>query len=162
MPSECPRCGQRAGVKQLEATPEAAWYSCDTCRYVWKGPGVDAFAYIVCSRAVKVQPVLERHPAGAPRAPRFAIDLPLRFRAPGDQDWQDATTENISRSGLLFRTGRRLTPRTAVEIVLEVPNAVPGGPPDDVVCLGDVVRAHGANGDNSVAVAVGNYRLRAF
>ena len=49
-----------------------------------------------------------------------------------------------------------------MEIVLEVPNAVPGGPPDDVVCLGDVVRAHGANGDNSVAVAVGNYRLRAF
>jgi len=162
LPSECPRCGQRSGVKPLEATPVAAWYSCDTCRHVWRGPGLDAFAYIVCSRAVTVRPVPERHPRGAARAPRFAVDLPLRYRVPGDDDWQDAVTENISRSGVLFRTERPLPPRTAVEMVLEVPNPVPGGPPDDVVCLGDVVRAHSVNGDNAVAVAVGNYRLRAF
>lgn len=160
MASECPRCGQRTGIQQLEATPESAWYACETCRYVWQGPGLDAFAHVVCSRAITVRPVTERRPAGVPRAPRFAVDLPVKYRTSSDRDWQDAVTENVSRSGILFRSRRRLRPRTAVELVLEVPSAVAGAPPDDVACLGDVVRSEAVNGDSSVAVAVGNYRLR--
>ncbi len=38
---------------------------------------------------------------------------------------------------------------------------MPGAPPKDVTCLGDVVRTAGAGGEHAIAVAVGDYRLRA-
>jgi hypothetical protein len=161
MAPDCPRCGQQAGVKQLEATPESAWFTCRTCGYVWRGPGTDAFAFIVCSRGLTVRPVQELRPSGEPRAPRFAVDLPVRYRAAADADWQEAVTENISRSGVLLRAPRQLRPRTAIELVIKVPSPVPGAPPEDVTCLGDVVRTAGANGTHAIAVAVGDYRLRA-
>lgn len=159
----CPRCGQTSTVERLEATPESTWFLCRACRYVWRGPGDDAFAFIVCSRAVSAQPVREPHPVpGRPRAPRFAVNLPMRYRTPSDTTWRPAVTENISRSGVLFRTDRPPSLRTAVEIVLEVPSLLPGAAPGDVVCLGDVVREEpGTDGPSAVAVAVGNYRLKA-
>jgi hypothetical protein len=162
MAPECPSCGQHAGVQHLEATPESAWFSCQTCGYVWRGPGINAFAFIVCSRSLTVRPVQELRPLGEPRAPRFAVGLPVRYRAAADADWQEAVTENISRSGVLLRAPRQLRPRTAVELILEVPSPVPGAPPEDVTCLGDVVRTEGAGaGLHAIAVAVGDYRLRA-
>lgn len=162
MAHACPRCGQTSTVEQLEATPESTWLRCRACRYVWRGPGQDAFAFIVCSRAVSAQPVREPHPAtGKPRAPRFAVALPMRYRTPTDAAWQPAVTENISRSGVLFRTERPPSLRTAVEIVLELPSLVPGVTPGDIVCLGDVVREQpGDERAAAVAVAVGSYRLK--
>jgi hypothetical protein len=157
----CPRCGQGSTVEQLEATPESTWLLCRACRYVWRGPGQDAFAFIVCSRALGAQPVREPHPStGKPRAPRFAVTLPMRYRTPSDASWHPAVTENISRSGVLFRTDRPPSLRTAVEIVLEVPSLVPGAAPGDIVCLGDVVREQAAAEGAAVAVAVGSYRLK--
>ena len=162
MPLSCPECGHSSGIAELEATPESAWLTCRACGHVWRGPGVDAFSFIVCNRAASARPVKERRP-GRPRAPRFAVNLPVRYRTPDVQDWQTAVTENISRSGVLFRSRRPLKPRTAVELVLEVPNPIPGGPSGDVGCLGDVVRAELRNGGSPthvVAVAVGSYRLK--
>src|SRR5580700_886196 len=37
------------------------------------------------------------------RAQRFNLHLPLKYRPLGEPDWRDGTTENISRSGMLFR-----------------------------------------------------------
>ena len=37
------------------------------------------------------------------RAPRFSLRLPIRYRTVGEPAWHDGTTENISRSGVLFR-----------------------------------------------------------
>jgi hypothetical protein len=162
MAPDCPRCAQRTNVQEVESSPESTWLACRSCGYVWRGPGTDAFAFIVCSRSVDARPVQELRPSGAPRAPRFQIGIPVRYRAATDEDWQAGTTENISRSGMLMRAGRRLTPRIAVEMVLTVPNAVPGGPSEDVICLGDVVRSEPVEtGEAAVAVAVGDYRLRA-
>src|SRR3974390_258670 len=36
------------------------------------------------------------------RAQRFNLHLPLRYRRVGEQGWRNGTTENISRSGMLF------------------------------------------------------------
>ena len=37
------------------------------------------------------------------RAQRFNLQLPLKYRPIGEDDWRAGTTENISRSGMLFR-----------------------------------------------------------
>jgi hypothetical protein len=135
--------------------------TCRACGHVWRGPGTDAFSFIVCNRAANVNPVQERRP-GRPREPRFAVNLQVRYRTPDVPHWQTAVTENISRSGVLLRAERSLTPRTAVELVLQVPNPFAGGPAGDVTCVGDVVRDEPRNGGtptHAVAVAVGNYRL---
>src|SRR5581483_1087399 len=44
------------------------------------------------------------------RAQRFNLHLPLRYRKLGEQSWRKGTTENISRSGLLFRGEEVLQP----------------------------------------------------
>src|SRR3974390_2499968 len=36
------------------------------------------------------------------RAQRFNLQLPLRYRRVGEEGWRSGTTENISRSGMLF------------------------------------------------------------
>ena len=39
-----------------------------------------------------------------PRAPRYTLQIPLRYRQAGDPSWREGRSENISRSGVLFRT----------------------------------------------------------
>lgn len=161
MPLSCPACGHLSGVAQIVATADSAWLTCRACGHVWQGPGADAFSFIVCNRAADVRPVRERGP-GRTREPRFAVNLQVRYRTPDVPHWQVAVTENISRSGVLLRAQRSLTPRTSIELVLEVPNPFAGGPAGDVTCVGDVVRDEIRNGGtptHAVAVAVGNYRL---
>lgn len=165
MSLSCPECGHSTAVAQLEATPESAWLTCRACGHVWQGPGVDAFSYIVCNRTASAHPLKEKGQGrpGRPRAPRFVVNLPVRYRTPDMPEWLSAVTENISRSGVLLRARQPLTPRTAVELVLEVPNTFAGGPAGAVGCLGDVVRDEVRNGgapSHAVAVAVGTYRLK--
>ena len=42
------------------------------------------------------------------RAQRFNLHLPLRYRKVGEQGWRNGTTQNISRSGLLFEAEEML------------------------------------------------------
>jgi hypothetical protein len=49
-------------------------------------------------------------------------------------------TENISRSGLLFRVEQTLEPSTKVEINLVLPPEIAGLSAAEVVCRGEVVR----------------------
>jgi len=44
------------------------------------------------------------------RARRFNLQLPLRYRPLGEKSWRPGTTENISRSGLLFQAQEALHP----------------------------------------------------
>src|ERR1700757_4746552 len=44
------------------------------------------------------------------RAQRFQLHLPLRYRRLGEAQWHIGTTENISRSGLLFQADQLLSP----------------------------------------------------
>ncbi|MGO9125901.1 MAG: ATP-binding protein [Terriglobales bacterium] len=75
------------------------------------------------------------------RAQRFNLHLPLRYRPLGEPDWIAGTTENISRSGMLFRGEEAISPRVEVEINLVLPPEIAGLASAEVVCRGEVVRA---------------------
>jgi PAS domain S-box-containing protein len=80
------------------------------------------------------------------RARRFNLHLPLRYRLVGDQRWLEGTTENISRSGLLFQAEEMLQPSAQLEINLVLPAEIAGLAATEVVCRGEVVRAIGSPG----------------
>jgi len=97
------------------------------------------------------------------RAQRFPIHVPIRYRVSSSRDWLLACTENISRSGVLFRTECVFEPTTTLQFRLELPainNKV--GFHAEVVCKGEVVRMEQTDGVGTppaVAVAIHNYRL---
>ena len=78
------------------------------------------------------------------RARRFNLHLPLKYRLLGEQSWREGTTENISRSGMLFRAPETLKPKVQLEINLVLPPEIAGLPATEVVCRGEVVRAVGS------------------
>jgi PAS domain S-box-containing protein len=80
------------------------------------------------------------------RARRFNLHLPLRYRLLGEQRWLEGTTENISRSGLLFQAEEMLQPNAQLEINLVLPAEIAGLAATEVVCRGEVVRAIGTPG----------------
>jgi PilZ domain-containing protein len=96
------------------------------------------------------------------RAPRFSLQLPVHYRPVGRSEWSDGTTENISRSGLLFRTAAIVEVDTPIEMRVVLPV---GRSPElfaEVVCTGRVVRTVGASGADTrpgVAAAITEYRL---
>jgi PAS domain S-box-containing protein len=74
------------------------------------------------------------------RAQRFYLHLPLRYRRLGEKEWHVGTTENISRSGMLFEADELLQPRSQLEINLVLPAEIAGLSSTEVVCRGEVVR----------------------
>jgi PAS domain S-box-containing protein len=74
------------------------------------------------------------------RAQRFHLHLPLRYRRLGENDWHVGTTENISRSGMLFGADELLQPSAQLEINLVLPAEIAGLSATEVVCRGEVVR----------------------
>jgi hypothetical protein len=103
------------------------------------------------------------------RAPRFPLRIALRYRSSNDPHWRDGQTENISRSGVLFRTEHPMPPQTPIEIVLALPAEIAGTEAAaTVICRGRVVRMEAGrrapNGDDRPAVAatIAGYRLAHF
>ena len=80
------------------------------------------------------------------RAQRFQLHLPLRYRRLGEKDWHVGTTENISRSGMLFQADEVLQPNSQLEINLVLPQEIAGLSSTEVVCRGEVVRTVEHNG----------------
>ena len=88
------------------------------------------------------------------RAQRFQLHLPLRYRRLGEKDWHSGKTENISRSGMLFRADEVLQPSSQLEINLVLPAEIAGLSETEVVCRGEVVRTvEGQEGSISPALA---------
>ncbi len=77
------------------------------------------------------------------RAQRFKLQLPLKYRQLGENDWRTGTTENISRSGMLFRAEEAIQPNVQLEINLVLPAEIAGLSAAEVVCRGEVVRTEG-------------------
>src|ERR1700690_2682174 len=75
------------------------------------------------------------------RARRFNLHLPLRYRPLGEKSWRPGTTENISRSGLLFQAEELLHLNAQVEISLVLPPEIAGLPATEVIFRGEVVRS---------------------
>jgi PAS domain S-box-containing protein len=74
------------------------------------------------------------------RAPRISAHVPLRYRIAGEQAWRETTTQNISRSGVLFASDQSLEPKIELEISLKLPPELEGIGGAEVWCRGEVVR----------------------
>lgn len=91
--------------------------------------------------ARSVRPTYLKARLSPSRAQRFQLQLPLKYRQIGEHDWRVGTTENISRSGMLFRAEELLSPNVQLEINLVLPPEIAGLEAAEVVCRGEVVRA---------------------
>ena len=97
-----------------------------------------------------------------PRAERFPLSLPVRYREPNRPEWLEGKTENISCSGLLLHTDASVEPRITLELRIELPISVLGEERGEIICKGTVVRAQEnplAELPTALAVAIQSYRM---
>src|SRR5208283_1368418 len=99
------------------------------------------------------------------RARRFNLHLPLHYRPLGEKSWRPGTTENISRSGLLFQAQEVLHPHAQLEISLVLPAEIAGLASTEVICRGEVVRSveareQGQNVSPALAAKILQYRFQ--
>ena len=79
-----------------------------------------------------------------PRATRFELEAPVRFRGVGESVWHTGLTVNASRTGVLVRSGdMRLGLRDRVEFVLALPPIQGAHAGVEVRCTGGVARFEG-------------------
>jgi two-component system cell cycle sensor histidine kinase/response regulator CckA len=81
-----------------------------------------------------------RKPGLRPRATRFPVQIPFRYRRVGEIEWTQGTTENMSCSGVLFRAQQLITPESGLEMQFMLPSALAGEASQEVACNGYVVR----------------------
>jgi hypothetical protein len=96
------------------------------------------------------------------RAPRFAIEVPFYFRRRGEGSWRQGMTDNISRSGVLFRSRELLNEQTPIDMHFELPLQVSGRPGAVVACRGFVVRAvdpESPDAPCAMAATISRYRF---
>jgi len=79
-----------------------------------------------------------------PRATRFPLEAPVRFRAIGEAGWQTGLTVDASRTGVLLRSiDARIALRDRVEFVLTLPRVEGAHDRVEVRCRGGVARFEG-------------------
>jgi hypothetical protein len=94
------------------------------------------------ARLAQPAPLARRNKISSPfRATRFSLHLPLKYRRVGERGWREGTTENISRSGMLFEAEEPIAPNSQLEINLVLPAEIAGLAAAEVVCRGEVVRS---------------------
>jgi hypothetical protein len=96
------------------------------------------------------------------RAPRFSIEVPFYFRQSGESSWREGMTDNISRSGVLFRTPEMLEESTLLEMHFALPLEVSGQPGALVACRGRIVRTVPADSPDALpamAATISRYRF---
>ncbi len=74
------------------------------------------------------------------RARRFPLRLALQYRGDAAADWCPATTENISLSGVLFRSKHAVPARTTIELSFQLPSQLSGPVPVRIFGTACVVR----------------------
>ena len=96
------------------------------------------------------------------RARRFALHLPVYFRQANSSTWLEGVTENISYTGVLFRSSYSLVPETVVELRLQLAVGTQQRRPAEIRCKGAVVRVEersNLEAPTAVAVAIKDYRI---
>ena len=95
-----------------------------------------------------------RKPSWVPRARRLKLQTPVRFRAKGQTLWREGVIENLSQSGVLFRSDESLPSNALVEMIFEMPEEISGQKNSNVLCQGRITRAHpGSKSDQGVGLA---------
>jgi PAS domain S-box-containing protein len=103
---------------------------------------------VMSMQSAEPQPAARARHVPPARAQRFQLHLPLRYRRLGETQWHVGTTENISRSGMLFHTDDVLQPNSQLEINLVLPAEIAGLTGTEVVCRGEVVRTVERKGES--------------
>jgi hypothetical protein len=96
------------------------------------------------------------------RAQRFGIQMRLRYRLNGESKWRKGSTENVSRSGVLFRGEEFGEPNTILDMRLLLPDEIPGVQSAEILCRGVVVRSErpkGADAFPALASTIAQYRF---
>jgi hypothetical protein len=79
-----------------------------------------------------------------PRATRFPLEAPVRFREIGEAGWHAGLTVNASRTGVLLRNiGAPVAVGGQVEFILTLPRAEGAHAGVEVRCTGSVARFEG-------------------
>ncbi len=96
------------------------------------------------------------------RAPRFRLDLTVRYRPVGAAEWREAKTGNISSSGVLLRAEDAVPVETRLELQVALALSEPTAGTGAVSCVGHVVRLVGdPEGDlQGFAVAIDDYAFQ--
>ena len=128
----------------------------------------DGFAAILDSPAIAARKIVDTCPrGGVARAMRYQARLPIVFRRVDEPDWYSGTTENVSRSGILFRLHERPATLaldsgpTLLDLALHLPDRTDTAAPL-VRCHATVVRLRSLDAGRTqpaVAVTVDDYRL---
>ena len=106
--------------------------------------------------------MIRRLQEASTRAERFPVHIPVRYHLPHSPEWFEARTENVSHTGVLFRSERIFKPATIVDVHLVIPPTSGGGAHAEVVCKCEVVRVEqnrGARIFPALALAIHNYRF---
>ena len=96
------------------------------------------------------------------RARRFALHLPVYFRQPQSPKWLEGMTENISYTGVLFRSSSTFVPETPLELRLQLAAGRKPNHASEIRCKGEVVRVEPGNGPETptaLAVSISDYRI---
>ena len=88
--------------------------------------------------------------SGLERAPRYDIQMGMRYRTSGQTEWHNAQLENISRSGVLFRVGESLKVSALVEMRFMLPPGMAGKESAEVMCQCWVVRSSPPSADEKL------------
>ncbi|MGA3048208.1 MAG: PilZ domain-containing protein [Terracidiphilus sp.] len=97
-----------------------------------------------------------------PRAQRFPIHAPLRYRVRGERDWHEGAVKDISSTGLLFRGSHWVELNTEVEISVNLPGHPAGKQGAKVLSRGKIVRTLTSSslpGTATMAAAISRSRL---
>lgn len=78
--------------------------------------------------------------AWIPRERRLRHQVSILFRVRGGDEWVEGVTENISRSGLLFRSSNLYEAGSILELIFEMPRELTGDDSAQVVCEGALLR----------------------
>ena len=96
------------------------------------------------------------------RARRFVLHLPVYFRQPHSSTWLEGTTENISYTGVLFRSPNPMLPETTLELRLQLASGAKLNHASEIRCKGQVVRVEQRSEPETpiaLAVAISDYRI---
>ncbi len=75
-----------------------------------------------------------------PRAQRFDIRLPLRYRAQGEVAWHEGCSDNISHDGVYFSASCLMPVDTPIEISFMTLVGLSGETVAEIICRGEIVR----------------------
>jgi hypothetical protein len=99
----------------------------------------------------------------SPRARRFAVSIPIEYRAAGESTWQQGTINNISESGIFVSTGQTVAEQSDIEMAFEMPVEISGKINSTVFGTGKVIRSEKAKeqqaGEFAMAVAILDYKF---